>query len=98
MKDNGYRTLAALFLLLAVLSGQPETYAQVSNPYFLNGSASQDNCNCYTLTRDANNQSGSVWNIFKINLRDSFDFKFSVFLGSADDLGRGWNGICTATY
>ena len=26
-------------------------------------------------------------NIFKINLSDPFDFKFSVFPGSADDLG-----------
>ena len=87
MKDIGYRTLAALFLLLAILLGQQKIYAQVSNPYFLNGSASQDNCNCYTLTRDDFRLSGSVWNIFKINLSDPFDFKFSVFLGSADDLG-----------
>jgi gliding motility-associated-like protein len=87
MKEYRYRTFVAIFLLIAVFAGKPETYAQVSNPYFLNGSASQDNCNCYTLTRDANNQSGSVWNIYKINLRDSFDFKFSVFLGSADDQG-----------
>ncbi|WP_336515274.1 lectin-like domain-containing protein [Pollutibacter soli] len=61
--------------------------AQVSNPYFLNGNATQDNCNCYTLTSPVLNQSGSVWNIYKIDLRENFDFKFSVFLGTIDQQG-----------
>ena len=65
--------------------------AQVSNPYHLNGSASQDNCHCYTLTREFENQSGSVWNINKIDLTQSFDFKFNVFLGCAD--AEGADGI-----
>lgn len=58
--------------------------AQVDNPYHLNGNAFQENCNCYTLTPDAYNQSGSVWNINKINLTEPFDFNFSVFLGCND--------------
>ena len=55
--------------------------------YTLNGNASQNNCNCYTLTNDAFQQSGSVWNNNKINLTRSFDFKFDVFLGCSDNPG-----------
>ncbi len=52
--------------------------------YILNGSATQDNCNCYTLTPAAFTQSGSVWNSNKINLNTSFDFNFNVYLGCLD--------------
>lgn len=52
--------------------------------YILNGSATQDNCNCYTLTPAAFTQSGSVWNSNKINLNNSFDFNFNVYLGCQD--------------
>lgn len=49
--------------------------------YTLNGSATLDNCHCYTLTPNSNNQSGSVWNNFKIDLTTSFDFNFDINLG-----------------
>lgn len=62
-------------------------FSQVANPYYLIGSATQDNCNCYTLTPELNSVNGSVWNIYKISLRDSFDFRFNVFLGSTDAMG-----------
>ena len=52
--------------------------------YILNGSATRDNCNCYTLTPAAFTQSGSVWNSNKINLNNSFDFNFNVYLGCQD--------------
>ncbi|MEJ7588203.1 MAG: PKD domain-containing protein [Ferruginibacter sp.] len=55
--------------------------------YTLNGNASQNDCHCYTLTNDALNQTGSVWNNNKIVLTQSFDFKFDVFLGCADNTG-----------
>jgi gliding motility-associated-like protein len=74
--------LSVALLLFATCTG-----AQVSNPYHVNGSASQDNCHCYTLTRELQDQSGSVWNINKIDLSQSFDFKFNVFLGCADASG-----------
>ena len=64
--------------------GQPGTY-------ILNGSAVQNNCNCYTLTSESNFQSGSVWNAFKINLNDPFDFIFNVNLGCKD--ADGADGI-----
>lgn len=55
--------------------------------YTVNGSASQDACNLYTLTQAFNGQSGSVWNNNKINLTQSFDFNFDVFLGYNDSPG-----------
>ncbi|MEP7142799.1 MAG: PKD domain-containing protein [Ferruginibacter sp.] len=55
--------------------------------YTLNGNASKNDCHCYTLTNDAFSQTGSVWNNNKINLTQSFDFKFDVFLGCADSDG-----------
>jgi len=52
--------------------------------YILNGSATQNNCNCYTLTTANNTLSGSVWNSNKISLNNSFDFHFNVYLGCQD--------------
>lgn len=63
-----------------------ETYAQ-SDAYIINGSATQNSCNCYTLTRDQGTLSGSVWNKYKISLLDSFDFVFNVYLGCKDASG-----------
>ena len=59
------------------------TYGQ----YTLNGNATQDNCHCYTLTQNVNTQQGSVWNNTKIDLSQSFDFTFQVFLGCSDFFG-----------
>lgn len=58
--------------------------------YTLNGFATQVTCNQYRLTDSANNQNGSVWNNNKINLTQSFDFNFDVYLGSND---AGADGI-----
>ena len=55
--------------------------------YILNGSATQNRCNCYTLTNEIRNQSGSVWNSNKIDLTNSFDFYFNVYLGCIDSTG-----------
>src|ERR1051326_7031094 len=52
--------------------------------YILNGSARQNSCNCYTLTTEVKFDSGSVWNANKINLENSFDFHFNVYLGCLD--------------
>ncbi|MGC4101595.1 lectin-like domain-containing protein [Ferruginibacter sp.] len=61
--------------------------------YTVNGSATQTACNAYTLTPAAGGQSGSVWNNNKINLTQSFDFKFDVWLGSPQPGGAGADGI-----
>ncbi len=55
--------------------------------YTVNGFAAQLSCNEYRLTQAANGQNGSVWNNNKINLTQSFDFKFDVFLGDNDSPG-----------
>jgi gliding motility-associated-like protein len=69
--------LAFLFLCCQRASGQ----------YILNGSAQKVSCNCYTLTNEQLTQSGSVWNSNKIDLRNSFDYWFNVFLGCKDPDG-----------
>jgi hypothetical protein len=61
-----------------------------SQTYKTNGSATQNSCNCYTLTTEGMNQSGSVWNETKMDLLQPFDFKFNVFLGCSD---QGADGI-----
>jgi gliding motility-associated-like protein len=83
---NVYRIISLSFLLFlnCILYGQ-------ANTYILNGSASQNSCNCYTVTQAVNWQSGSVWNAAKINLNNPFDFIFNVYLGCVD--GNGADGI-----
>jgi gliding motility-associated-like protein len=84
------RNVCGILLLLFSLvipnlvNGQPGTY-------ILNGSATQNTCNCYTLTPAVNTQSGSVWNATKINLNNPFDFIFNVYLGCQD--ANGADGI-----
>ena len=73
--------------LLVMLLPAFSLSAQEANPYHLNGSASQNSCNCYTLTPDQLQMSGSVWNKTKIDLNQPFDFKFEVYLGCQDAPG-----------
>jgi gliding motility-associated-like protein len=69
-------------VLVAVLMSK-SSFSQ----YILNGTATKNRCNCYTLTTEVKNESGSVWNFNKINLRNSFDFYFNVYLGCIDSAG-----------
>ncbi len=78
-RNTGWLVLAAV---LSSFSLQAQT-----GTYILNGSATQNSCNCYTLTQPQNFQSGSVWNATKIDLNNPFDFIFNVFLGCQDDNG-----------
>lgn len=69
----------------------------------INGNASQLDCKCYRLTPNTSNQVGSVWNNYKINLNQDFDFTFKVFLGcnnssiwtGADGIAFGLQAIST---
>jgi gliding motility-associated-like protein len=56
--------------------------AQQNSPYILNGSAIELSCNCYQLTPDIVWQGGSVWNKNRIDLNNSFNYVFNVYLGS----------------
>ncbi|GAO41795.1 T9SS C-terminal target domain-containing protein [Flavihumibacter petaseus] len=76
-----------LFCLLSLTGRICFAQPTVDGPYHINGNASKENCNCYTLTPNQNFMSGSVWNINKIDLRQSFDYKFEVYLGCSDASG-----------
>jgi gliding motility-associated-like protein len=65
-------------------------FQQLTAQYSVNGHANQTSCNEYTLTPNAGTQSGSVWNNIKIDLTQSFDFNFEVYLGNND---AGADGI-----
>lgn len=62
----------------------------VVSQYDINGDAIQTSCNCYELTQPTTNQVGSVWNINKIDLNNSFDYLFEVYFGNSD---AGADGI-----
>lgn len=73
-----------LFLLQVVLFLCPlNSFSQ----YILNGDAQKDSCNCYILTEPEVWQGGSVWQSTKIDLSQSFDFNFNVYLGNLDESG-----------
>lgn len=74
-------------MLATPLSLFTQAQSTIDPPYHLNGSAYKENCNCYTLTDAENTQSGSVWNMNKIQLSSSFEFKFEVYLGCKDNDG-----------
>jgi len=59
--------------------------------YVINGSCTQNNCHCFTLTQPINTQAGSFWGANQIDLNTPFDFEFSVYLGCTD--ANGADGI-----
>ncbi len=59
-------------------------YQFATAQYSVNGNATQTSCNCYTLTPDLATKSGTVWNNNQIDLNQSFEFTFKVFLGCSD--------------
>lgn len=72
--------LAVVFFLLT-------SFSSFSQQYTVNGNALQLSCNCYRLTPDQGQQSGSVWNNNRIDLNNSFDFNFDVYLGFRNNPG-----------
>ncbi|MEP6615141.1 MAG: PKD domain-containing protein [Ginsengibacter sp.] len=72
---------------IILLAGAIILNFSASAQYTLNGSATQDNCHCYTLTQEVLFTSGSVWNNNKIDLTKSFTFTFNVYLGCIDVAG-----------
>lgn len=74
------------FIVLLNLLWYTGTSAQ-TDTYIRNGAATQNTCNCYTLTTATVSTSGSVWNASKINLANPFDFIFNVYLGCLDETG-----------
>jgi gliding motility-associated-like protein len=73
-----------VFLLMLISHAYFSLEAQQASPYIVNGNAMAINCNCYQLTPDQLWQGGSVWNKNQIDLNNSFNYIFNVFLGSKD--------------
>jgi len=84
------KSLRTCFCFFSAILFCLPAFSQTS-AYIINGSATKINCNCYTLTQATNSQSGSVWNANKIDLNNSFDFIFNVYLGCKD--ADGADGI-----
>ena len=89
--------LKHVWLLLGILCLPLVIFSQVQSPYILNGSATQRTCNCYVLTEDVGNASGTVWNKNLINLNNSFDYYFDVNLGCKDATGADGIGFILQT-
>lgn len=67
-----YLTFIALALLVSV---------RAQNYNILGNASSLGGCNCFRLTPDANDQGGAIFQNNTINLNNSFDYTFNVFLG-----------------
>ncbi len=79
------RIWISLLLITGIAGLLPTTvFSQQETPYILNGSTIQESCNCYQLTYDQMWLAGSVWNKNLIDLSQSFNYVFSVYLGCKD--------------
>jgi gliding motility-associated-like protein len=56
-------------------------HSSAQNYTVLNDASVYSGCNCYRLTPAVNNQGGGVYQNNTINLNNSFDYTFNVFLG-----------------
>ncbi|MDB5284857.1 MAG: hypothetical protein JWO06_3932, partial [Bacteroidota bacterium] len=81
------RKLYLLLFVFVALNG----FSQ-SN-YTILGSAQQlSGCNCFQLTCDCQNEAGAFFQNHTINLNNSFDFTFAIYLGSNGNFGSSGYG------
>ncbi len=72
-----------------------QRFEVLAQNYTVLGNASQmSGCDCFMLTPNANNQAGAIFQNQTINLNNSFDYTFSIFLGCNN--GSGADGITFA--
>ncbi len=79
------------FMILLLISSfifSSNLYAQT---YVINGDASEISEECFRLTQDAQNQTGSVWYQNLLVLTNDFDLEFDVYFG--DRVSCGADGI-----
>ena len=76
-----------LFLVVLMAISCSASFSQ----YTINGSCTQNSCHCFTLTQPIFTQAGSFWAASQIDLNNSFDFRFNVYLGCLD--ANGADGI-----
>lgn len=68
-------------IIYAVLGLFTALYASAQNYTVLGNASALSGCNCFQVTPDANNQAGAIFQNNTINLNNSFDYTFNVFLG-----------------
>ncbi|HWB63534.1 MAG TPA: PKD domain-containing protein, partial [Chitinophagales bacterium] len=83
-----------IYLLFFSLAVYWQAFSQ--NYTILGNATSYAGCNCYQLTPDAGNQGGAVFQNHTIDLNNSFDYKFNVFLGCHN--GDGNHGADGETF
>ncbi|MEY3053404.1 MAG: hypothetical protein RLY31_3189 [Bacteroidota bacterium] len=81
MRPSAFSALLCLLALPAALSAQ----------FHLNGAAKQVNDSCWTLTEAVNTQAGSIWNLDKVDLSNSFQVIMELQFGCKD--ANGADGI-----
>ena len=87
MSIRNLSVLVSFFLL--------SQYSAIAQNYTLINDASVGStCGYYQLTPDQGNQGGAVYQNNTINLRNSFDYKFCIFLGCNGGTGHSADGIC----
>ncbi len=80
-KPSGFCLLVIIFFFLF--------FSSLRAQYSLVGKALQTNPTTYRLTQDIQWQNGSVWNVNKIDLNNSFDIFFECYFGNHDDGADG---------
>lgn len=53
----------------------------------MTGASMITDCNCFRLTTATNNQKGAIWSPVAIDLNNSFDMTFNIYLGTSDTWG-----------
>jgi hypothetical protein len=86
------KLLLAFTLTMIVYFGKAQNYTVLGN------AVTQGGCNCYRLTEAVDNQAGAVFQNQTINLNNSFDFTFDVFLGcnNGNDAADGMAFVLTS--
>ena len=74
-------TIRNLFVYFFICLLFPVSIFAQSNYTLINNATALPGCHCYQLTPDQGNQGGGVYQNNTINLNNSFDYKFNVFLG-----------------
>ena len=85
-KKNTSQLRFLKFFSLLILTMMPIV---ATAQYSLVGMANESSVGTYTLTNDLGWQNGSVWNTNKIDLQQSFEVYFELYLGSHDDGADG---------
>lgn len=86
MNQYDYRLiLISLIFFVLPFNSFSQSYTVLGNAVQLSG------CNCYRLTQDLNGQGGAIYQDQTLDLSNSFDYTFSIFLGCRN--GGGADGI-----